>query len=244
MARHITEAGRQAIGRGTGEGADYEPYIHPRDFNSRGVCATLKDWITGRSVITLSQGEMYYWHILRFNDFVADIQEQYPLDLSETTRICEELGLAHPRKGEESMTTDFLVTYTDGHKEAHSVKTSRKALESKTTVKNLYIEQMYWELQGVEFKLVFKNELNTILAENIRMCAPYYDISNVHDKYDFVKHCLITKLLSVDLETEPLRISRVYKLLEPEVNYLWQTLPFTREQSWQTKTIPNIGYCM
>ena len=45
----------------------------------------------------LSMGEMYVYYILRFNDEVVDIREQFPLELEETLAIASELGYKHPK---------------------------------------------------------------------------------------------------------------------------------------------------
>ena len=52
-------------GRGKGSGASYLPWIQTREISSVGTCSNPKDWKTGRTVELLSQGEAYYWHILR-----------------------------------------------------------------------------------------------------------------------------------------------------------------------------------
>ena len=80
---------------GTGEGAEYIPYITTSEFNSRGTTSVITDWKTGRQVHCLSQSEALWYYVLRWRDDIADIREQYPLDNIQTTMIAEQLGFRH-----------------------------------------------------------------------------------------------------------------------------------------------------
>ena len=55
-------------------------------------------------------------------------------------------------------------------------------------------------------KLVFKDEMNQILAENIRFVCVYYDRSRVFDETSLLKHLIATKQIKVDMETQLLDI--------------------------------------
>ena len=48
MGKRISEKGKQLRGMGTGEGAEYIPYITTSEFNSRGTTSVTTDWKTGR----------------------------------------------------------------------------------------------------------------------------------------------------------------------------------------------------
>ena len=74
---------------GTGDGAEYKPYIITSEFNSLGTTAVITDWKTNRAVHCLSQGEKLWYYILRWDDNNIDIKEQYPLDINETVKIAE-----------------------------------------------------------------------------------------------------------------------------------------------------------
>ena len=88
----ITEEGKLKQNRGTGTGADYIPWIRAREFNSKGTASTFADYKHGREIQVLSQGELYYYYLLRWQDDVVDIREQYPLDFEETIKIADEMG--------------------------------------------------------------------------------------------------------------------------------------------------------
>lgn len=94
----ISEQRKRQEGRGTGTKKDYKPYIQAREINSLGTCSNPIDWKTGRTIELLSQGESALWHILRWNDDVIDIREQYPLDLKQPLKFQGNLAFSIPAK--------------------------------------------------------------------------------------------------------------------------------------------------
>ena len=144
MSRRISEQRKIQEGRGTGTGADYIPWIKAAELNSTGTASNIVDWKHGRTIELLSQGEKWLYLILRWNDRVVDIREQYPLDLSVTDRIADELGVRHANNGQSHMTTDLLVTLDDGSMRAYSVKTGPNAMTNRVC-ELLAIEKKYWE---------------------------------------------------------------------------------------------------
>jgi len=199
MSRRISDASKVKRKMGTGEGANYIPYITTSEFNSLGTTAVIKDWKTGRGVHCLSQGEALWYYILRWDDSNIDIREQYPLDKALTEEIAHEQGLSHP-KG--VMTTDFLVTKADGKLHAYSVKPDRN-LNSRT-LQLLCIEKLYWAAIGAEFTMLFKTDANPILATNIRLVTEFYQPETVTEKYGAIKHKIATKEYAAELDKQPL----------------------------------------
>ena len=100
-------------GRGTGHGADYQPWLTIGDVPSRGRSHRPKSTKTGRVHHLLSDIERHTFHLFDWDDAVTDIREQFPLDRDITPRIAEQLGVEHPRDVKTRtplvMTTDFLV---------------------------------------------------------------------------------------------------------------------------------------
>lgn len=133
---------------GEGTGKDYRPYITTSEFNSQGTTSVIRDWKTDRGVHCLSQGEMLWYYILRWDDENIDIREQYPLDYGETVRIAEKMGFTPPK---DRMTTDLLVTRSDGSYIAYSVKPDRDLGERQLQL--LCVEKQYWIEHGVPYKL-------------------------------------------------------------------------------------------
>lgn len=209
MSKRLAENTKSVRKLGQGVGVDYRPYITTSEFNSRGTTSVIKDWKTGRAVHCLSQGEMYWYYILRWDDTNVDIREQYPLDYKKTVNIANEMGVASPRK---IMTTDMLVTRKDGTEIAYSVKVDKQL--SKRQMQLLCIEKQYWLNQGTECQLVFKSEMNTILASNIRLVTEFYDATLVFDVISAIKHKIAIKEIEFDMESKPIENSDLMKLLE------------------------------
>ena len=218
----ISEESKKKKGYGSGKAAAYIPHVHVGEFGSIGTTSNPTDWITGRAVELLSQGESIAWHILRWDDTVADIQEQFRLDLAATLTIAEELGLKHPNKGRTSMTSDFLVTYKNHSQEAVSVKASRSRLSDRT-IEKLYIEREYWLRKGIPLRLLYKDELNHIYAENIRRVVSFYDKKDIVDDISVLKHLIAHKQIIVDMEHAPLDYLNLLSTYNKEVEQ-WKIL--------------------
>lgn len=224
MKHRISEKTKRKQGRGKGEGASYKPYIKTREVPSTGTGRILKDKITGRQMHLLSQAEVYTYYLLRWDDSVIDIREQYPLELEDTLKIADHLGYKHPCDRKTPMTTDFLVTYQeeDGTKtyKAYSVKSSREILQGDRTVEIQRIEMAYWNLHGIPFEIVFKEDMNRIKVGNIEAVMDYWDIKDVMSDIDMVKYLIAHKKMSVDMDSKQLDFPELTrtKLLEYKKN--------------------------
>lgn len=219
--RRISEQGKRRENRGQGTGVDYRPYLQCREFNSHGTCSTPVDWKTGRTVELLSQAEKAVWYLLRWEDDVVDILEQYPLDLSKTVSLTEAYGLRHPKDTRTRMTTDFLVVMKDGTRNAVSVKADERDLKNKRTVEKLFLEKTFWENEGVPFVIMLKSRVNMTKVHNIRMVTEFYDPTRVFDDMSALKHLIARKVIRVDMESAMLDYQ---KLLQKhyEVARKWQ----------------------
>ena len=198
--------------RGSGEGADYIPWIKTREVKGNtGTSTILVDWKHHRQVHLLSQGEVWAYCILRWRDDVLDIREQFPLDLAETQSIAKSLGYLPPQR---TMTTDLLVTFVDGRKtylKAYSVKGSEDDLTKDRCVELRMIEKLFWERQGVGYEIVFKNKLNRNFVTNIRNVCRYYDLRDCQTTLHVVSHCIARKYIKVDMRSKLLDIGAVAK---------------------------------
>lgn len=100
-----------AEGRGTGDGANYKPWLTVYDLPSRGRSHRIYGIKTGRVHHLLSDGEWKSFLRFEFDDSVLDIREQFPLDRRQTMRVARDLGYAHPITTDGTpyvMTIDFL----------------------------------------------------------------------------------------------------------------------------------------
>lgn len=199
--------------RGEGHGANYVPYIKVNDFNSLGTTCNPVDWKTGRTMHFLSQGEMYMYYLLRWNDNVVDIREQYPLELDKTVAIAKELGVRHPKNNSTKMTSDLLVDYDDGKQEVYSVKRKASDLENKRTREKLLIEELYWTRQGIKFQTVLTETLDMDTVTNIRLVIEFYKKEDVFDEISYIKHLIATKQLPIDLTNGLIDYSKLRKEL-------------------------------
>lgn len=223
--KRISEKTKQRQGRGIGDGAAYKPYIKVREVPSEGTGRIIKDKKDGRQRQFLSQGEVYAYYLLRWDDSVIDIREQYPLELEDTVKIADALSFAHPCNRETRMTNDIYVTYLeeDGTKsyKAYSIKESKDVIEIKgtdtpamivtknRTVEKLRIEMGYWKLHNIPFELVFKDNINRIKVSNIEAVMDYWNIEDVKTHTDLVKHLIARKKIVVDMESNVLMFNEI-----------------------------------
>lgn len=200
MSKRISDKAKQHQHRGEGHGKEYLPYITTSEFNSLGTTSVIKDWKTGRGVHCLSQGEALWYYILRWDDNNIDIREQFPLKVDCTVEIARANGFKHPVNESYVMTTDFLVTESDGSLHAYSIKQDKNI--DQRTLQLLCIEKIYWNQRNVKFDLLFKTEVDEVLANNIRIVTEFYDASKVFDKYSAIKHKIAVKEYKVNLKNK------------------------------------------
>lgn len=160
---------------GLGEGDSYKPWIRVQDVASQGNSAKIQGLKVKREHHTLSEHESCFFYLAEFSDSVIDVREQFPLlPLDLSVRISSVLGVKHPivpgTKTPNVMTTDFLLTCSDGAKtwyEAVSVKPEAQ-LNDKRAAEKLDIERVWWELQGITFHLFTMTDRNKIQSRNIQ----------------------------------------------------------------------------
>lgn len=208
MSKRLSEKTKELRKMGMGSGKEYKPYITTSEFNSQGTTSVIRDWKTGRGVHCLSQGEMMLYYILRWDDKNLDIREQFPLDAKEVSAIAKSMNINSPR---DIMTTDMLVTRIDGTMAAYSVKASSNL--SKRQLELLCIEKKYWISKGVDYHLIFKNDMNRVLVSNIRLVTEFYDVSRVFDTISALKHKIAIKEIVIDMETDPIDSDTLNNLL-------------------------------
>lgn len=128
MKHYISQATKRKQQCGEGRGAEYKPEIRVNEVKGHlGTHMSPRDYKMNRAMQFLSQGEAMLYSILRFDDNVVDIREQYLLPIESTEIIARQLGKRQPMvRGEKvPYTIDILADYVDGHSEAYSVKVSR-----------------------------------------------------------------------------------------------------------------------
>lgn len=164
--------------RGSGNGADYSPWLTVSDVPSQGRVHRVQGHLTQRTHHLLSDLEFSTFLLLEWNPLVVDIREQFPMDVEETTAIAKELGIRHPEISGHThvMSSDFLVDMQESvmgpiKKVAIQVKPLEALMDSRTLEK-LRIEQRYWEKQDVTWKIVTERDLPPIYIKNLIFLHP------------------------------------------------------------------------
>lgn len=189
---------------------DTSPILKRLNLIVLGTTTVITDWKTGRGVHCLSQGEALWYYILRWDDENINIQEQFPLNMKKINKIFEQLGLSKIKNSKFIMTTDFLVTKRDGSKIAYSVKNDRKL--NRRTLELLTVEKIYWMTQNIQYKLLFKEDVNRILSDNIRLIVEFYNPERVVDDVSKAKHLLAIKKVHADLSSRALDVGYLKEL--------------------------------
>jgi len=188
--------------RGSIEGG-YKAWLQIQEFTRDwGTATAFTDWKTGRLMHFLSKGEFYAYLILRFNDKVEDIYEQFPLDIEKTTAIAQQLGYRTPSNGQKHMTTDLLVKLTDGSYVALSVKSTKDSInpkKHKRVVEKQYIEMLYWKSKKIPWHIIFTENIDNRKALNIKNCAEFWKISQMPTKEEMFRYLIIHKEIDIDL---------------------------------------------
>lgn len=162
----------KAEGRGTGTYSRYRPWLRTQDVPSKGTRSRVPLLRFGRIFHLLSDGERKALLEFDWDPEVIEIREQYPLEPTETNKICRELEIRHPSfgGGDIVMTTDFLVTYKTAmgvSYTAYQVKYDQSDLKNTRTVDKLKIEERYWLQKEVAYQVLLSSELNSTFGENL-----------------------------------------------------------------------------
>lgn len=211
MPNRISDKTRFKQGRGTGKGANYSGWIKPREINSIGTTFDAYDWKRKRMIGCLSEGEAWWFYKLRFSEYIEDVYDQYPLaPLQETIDIAESFGYKGSFNNNVVMTTDFLVTKTDGTKYALSVKYSEDKV-SKRNKECLSIEREYWKRRNIPFFMGYKKDLNITEIKNIMDVIEAYDPIRVWDDKSFARYLIAHHYITVDITTSLIDINEIVK---------------------------------
>src|SRR4051812_2746262 len=98
MKNRISDSTRMKRGLGQGTGANYAPYIRPRDFSATSRVHRIFGNKIEREHVLLSDLERNFFFLFEFQESIIDIQEQFPLlPLNETQRIALNFNIGHPK---------------------------------------------------------------------------------------------------------------------------------------------------
>lgn len=167
-------AALQREGRGSGRGADYQPWIRVSDISSDGKSGRPWSKKTGRKHDVLSDVERAIFFALEWSTEVLDIREQYPLDRELTQDIAREMRVRHPHYPGTHvptvMTVDFMVTKASAEGATETAINAKCATdaEDESSLVKLEIQRRYFELVGVPHHLIFDTQLPKQKISNIK----------------------------------------------------------------------------
>lgn len=188
---------------------EYSSSIKASRAKSIGTTSEFVDYKTGRMVTCLSQGEKKFWYILRWNDDVLDIKEQYPLDDELVDKIYIQLfgenSINTEIESNKHLTTDFFVTLRNGEHRAFQIKPNENSISNPHDLKRLQVEQLYFKSLGIQWNLIYSDDINQAYFDNIQRAVRYYDVSKAHDKVSKFQHLVATKQINdIDLQAGPI----------------------------------------
>ena len=165
---------------GMGEGEHYKPWLSGIDFGSLGISSKMPGLKQTRVHETFSNLETTFFCLADFCDSIIDIREQFPLlPLTLTMSIADSIGVKYPKihnKVPVVMTTDFVLTRTDGQKiwyEAVQVKPGDELVDERTASK-MDIERIFWQAQGIKYHIFIASQEAIQQSSNIQWFTKGY----------------------------------------------------------------------
>lgn len=162
-------------GRGSGEHADYKPWLTVRDLPSLGRVHRVFGHKSRRTHHLLSDLELAAFLLLEWHGEVTQIREQFPLERDTTRRLAVEAGIKHSNIAgvDQYMSSDFLVDTTNEH-ESRFVWQAKyaSALGDARTVEKLEVERRYWAEKEYPWYLVTEREIPDVVFKNIQWLYP------------------------------------------------------------------------
>ncbi|KGJ95989.1 heteromeric transposase endonuclease subunit TnsA [Thalassotalea sp. ND16A] len=162
--------------RGQGSGKAYIPFVQVGEFSGSGESIRVKSSTVGRLHHFHSGIELAAFLIFDRSSNITDIREQFPLPLSSSLTICEQLGIKHPQvKGElYIVSTDLLLDCKNNTSIAIAVKPAAQ-LNDKRVLEKLQIEKAYWENKGVKWYIFTEYERPSELKMNLQWLRSFLD---------------------------------------------------------------------
>ena len=189
---------KEGMGSLERHGADYKPFMKSREFSSYGFCENIINPYTKRSMHLFSHGEAWATWEFIWDDNVKDIREQVLLDKALVDSTTDLLG--YPRYTGDPLTADLCVTYIDGTMRVFQVKESRaEIVASISDQRRIITEAAYWKTKGISFNLLYREDMDPYVAENISEIMEFYDDTCILDDFQLLKHLMAQKIIAVDI---------------------------------------------
>lgn len=217
--------------RGEGHGADYKPWVKVREVNLLKTGSNAIDWKTGRATELLSQTEYGLFMMLRWDNTVQEIREQFPLGDIEIENLVNEENrkrgllkqplLPVPNLDDDCMYTTFLVDFINDSRKAIAVVSDKSHLTD-IQLNRCWIQKRYWESKNIPFSLLDYKNVNKTEVRNIRLVTEFYQEDRVFDLVSSIKHAIAVGAINVNMK------DRILDFSNPEI-YL-QQLPESKRR--------------
>lgn len=171
-------------GRGSGENADYKPWLTVRDLPSKGRVHRIFGHKSQRIHHLLSDLELSVFLLLEWLPDVTQIREQFPLRRDDTKNIAADALIKHPSEYgyDNFMSSDFLVNSTSTRQPKFVLQAKyASALDDKRTVEKLEIERRYWHMKQIPWYLITEKQLPKDVVKNVEWLYP---ASRTEDDYE------------------------------------------------------------
>ncbi|PHR65609.1 MAG: heteromeric transposase endonuclease subunit TnsA [Idiomarina sp.] len=162
-------------GRGSGENAEYKPWLTVRDLPSKGRVHRIFGHKSQRIHHLLSDLELSVFLLLEWLPEVTQIREQFPLRRDDTQTIAADAQIKHPSEQgyDNFMSSDFLVNTTSKSQPKFVLQAKyASALDDKRTVEKLEIERRYWQMKGVPWYLITEKQIPKDVVKNVEWLYP------------------------------------------------------------------------
>ena len=157
--------------------------------------------------------------------------KQPVLEAFEGIHSWEEMGFRKPNR---IPSIDLLVTWTDGSLTGFSVKVSRKEIDLRRpmgenerkrveqNVRRQIVEMKYCERVGIRYRLLFKEEMDIIKANNIRAAMAFYDPSKVKTPEQMYRFLIARKIVVPNLSEDYIPFAKIASENEEEIRELFR----------------------
>lgn len=230
---------------------NYTPFVKVDDVNSISRRHLYFCKYHQRIIHLLSDGESRMYHKLLHQKDVFGIREQFPLDLAETIRIANQLGVMHPRNWKTNevyvMSTDFLVdriNFETGETfqqainykywdQIHEYSETGVVIKKRwRTWQKAAIEEMFWASKGIPTIQMTDKDATKIAAQNITWFRMRQELDVDENDLSAFKSAFLDSYLSNTrawLEEHLYHVSKVMGIAFKDVQAIFQFAAYHNE---------------
>jgi len=215
----------------------YRPWNTVRQSHTYGQGQEIFSPKTNRTHHLYSRGERLPFFALEHRPAIVDIYEQFPLPITETLELANELNIWHPAAYKErhehdgiipakTMTSDFVVKIklADGStklnvfsfKYSSALDPEHSLRQAKRTQEKLDLEKKYWESQDVQWTLVTEKSFNPYFISNLEYLRDCYSYPENLDVSEAFFNLVVRRLSELFISNPNMTVMQVLKLVSKE----------------------------